>query len=285
MSDPMKRGGRPRAAALVRAVIRRYFIHDVGRQGAALAYYLLFMLFPFLIFVSSLLGLLHLDVSQILRTLSPLLPSQVLEGLRLYLEHVSLASSPALLWSALVLAVWFPTRAADCLMGSVRRAYYLGSPRNRLRHGGKVLLYTVFLLSAIALTLLLMSVGQRALGWLGGIFRLPAGLVPLWNVGRFVVLAVVMFAAVGFLYALAQDARRPGGEVVPGALLAVAAWMVLSAAYAWYVEHVADYDRLYGTLGTVVVLLIWLYLTAVILIMGAELNGVIAAGREKYRPL
>ena len=281
MSDPVKRVGRSPAVTLLRAVVGRYFVHDVGRQGAALAYYLLFMLFPFVIFVSSLLGLLHLDISQILRTLSPLLPVQVLEGLRLYLEHVSRVSSPALLWSALVLAVWFPTRAADCLMGSVRRAYCLGRPKNRLRHAVKVLLYTVFLLSAIALTLLLMSVGQRALVWLGGALGLPAGLFRVWNTVRFGVLTVVLFGALGFLYALAQDTRRPGREVVPGALAAVGAWVALSAAYAWYAEHIADYDFLYGTLGTVVVLLIWLYLTAVILIMGAELNGVIAAGRTE----
>ena len=281
MSDPRERDKIPRRGVLLREIIRRYFAHDVGRQGAALAYYLLFMLFPLLIFASSLLGLLELDISQILRAVEPLLPQRVLGGLALYLEHVSRVYSPTLLWSALVLAVWFPMRAADCLIGSVRRAYWLPRPKNRLRHRLKVLLYTVFLLAALALTLLLMSVGQRVLTRLVRVLRLPAWLSQVWGVGRFGVLGMVMFAAIGLLYALAQDTRRPGQEIVPGALAALWAWLVLSAGYAWYVEHVANYDRLYGTLGTAAVLLVWLYLTAVILIMGAECNGAAAALRKQ----
>ena len=80
-------------------ILRRYFIHDVGRQGAALAYYLLFTLFPFLIFLSSLLGLLDLDISGIMGSLSPLLPASVLELIETYLTYVARTSSPAMLWS------------------------------------------------------------------------------------------------------------------------------------------------------------------------------------------
>ena len=104
-------------------ILRRFFAHDVGRQGAALAYYLLFTLFPFLIFLSSLLGLLDLDISGIMGSLSPLLPASVLELIETYLTYVARTSSPAMLWFGLVFTIWFPMRAADCLMHAVRRAY------------------------------------------------------------------------------------------------------------------------------------------------------------------
>ena len=81
----------------VSSCLRRYFHHDVGRQSAALAYYLLFTLFPFLIFLSSLLGLLQLDVSEVVGALQPLLPAEVLDVAEAYLEYASRTSSAAML--------------------------------------------------------------------------------------------------------------------------------------------------------------------------------------------
>ena len=116
-------------------LLRRYFTHDVGRQGAALAYYLLFSLFPFLIFLSSLLGLLELNISAIVQAVEQILPSGVLDLLESYLEHVSHTSSSAMLWFGLVFSVWFPTRAANSLIISVRRAYHLPRPKIRCSTG------------------------------------------------------------------------------------------------------------------------------------------------------
>ena len=281
MSDRKGTGRRKWWRMLTGEIVRRYFDHDVGRQSAALAYYLLFMLFPILIFVGGLLGLLDLDRSRIIRALAPLLPQRVLGGLALYLEHVARVYTPARLWSALVPAVWFPMRSAECLMGAVRRAWQLPREKNRLRHRVHVLLFTVFLLTALAVTLLLMSLGQKVLERLREALQAP--LLPEWgwNAVRFALLGAVMFAAIGFLYAVARDNRRPWCEILPGALSALVAWLALSAGYAWYVEHIANYDRLYGTLGTAAMLLVWLYLTAVILIMGAECNGAVDTLRGK----
>lgn len=263
----------------VTGCLRRYFHHDVGRQSAALAYYLLFTLFPFLIFLSSLLGLLNLDVSEILGALQPLLPAEVLDVAEAYLEYASRTSSAAMLWFGLIFSIYFPMRAADCLMRAVRRAYHLPWPGNHLVYRFKVLLYTVFLLVAIAATLSLATVSQRMLAFLGKYITLPLVFVELWDLLRFLMLAVVVFGAVGLLYAMAQDSRQPGRNVVPGVITSLAAWMALSAAYSFYVENFANYSLIYGTLGTMVVLMIWLYLTATVLIMGAEINDTLVSLR------
>ena len=272
-------GSRP--GRFVAHIVNRYFRHDVDRQSAALAYYLLFAIFPFLIFLSSLLGLLNLDISSIVQALSPLMPAQVLEVTETYLSYVSHTSSTTMLWFGLVFTIYFPMRAANCLMYAVRRAYHLPAPKNRFVYTLKVLLYTMFLLLTIALTLTLTTVGEKVLGFLGGLVTLPDAFVELWIGLRFVVLGVVVFAAVGLLYAMAHDERQRPGKIIPGVVFSLAVWMVLSAAYSFYVENIANYSVIYGTLGTVIVLLIWLYLTAVILIMGAELNDTLLAMRTE----
>ena len=264
-------------------MVQRYLRHDVGIHSAALAFYLLFTIFPFLIFISALLGLLQLDVSEVVRALQPLLPAEVLDVAEAYLEYASRTSSAAMLWFGLVFSIYFPMRAADCLMRAVRRAYHLPRPKNQLIYRFKVLLYTVFLLVTIALTLALATVSQRMLAFAGRYITLPAGFIDLWDFLRFPALGVVVFGAVGLLYAMAQDTRQPGRNIVPGVVVSLVAWIALSAGYSFYVENFANYSLIYGTLGTMVVLMIWLYLTATVLIMGAEINDALLTMREENR--
>ncbi len=262
-------------------LIQRYFHHSVGVQSAALAFYLLFMIFPFLIFISALLGLLDLNVTAILLSLGEFLPRDVIDIIRAYLVHVGQTSSPKLLVFGLFFSIWFPMRATNALMVSVRTAYHLGPPKRAVVHRMKTLLYTVVLISAITLTLVLMTVGDRLLGYAVGNFRLPLFLAELWARMRFPAAAVVGYFALFFLYALAQDSRQPWRNIWPGTLAALAAWMALSWLYSMYVDNFANYSLLYGSIGTVVVLMIWLYMSANVLILGAELNGTLVAMRKE----
>lgn len=259
---------------------KRYLRHNVAIQSAALAFYLLFMIFPFLIFVSALLGLLHLDVAAILLALEEFLPGEIVGIAAVYLNYVGANPSPQLLVFGLCFSIYFPMRATNALMRSVRTAYHLGPPRGAVSHVLKTLLYTVVLIVAIALTLTLMSVGERVLAYAVANFRLPSFVAELWARLRFPVVAVVGYFALFFLYALAQDGRQPWRNIWPGTLAALAAWMALSWLYAWYVENIAHYSLLYGSIGTVIVLLIWLNMSAVTLIMGAELNGTLMSLRK-----
>ena len=144
-------------------LFRRWLRHNVAIQSAALAFYLLFTVFPLLIFVSTLLGLLQLDVAAILRGMREFLPREVVALAEMYLRYVGENPSPRLLLFGLVFSVYFPMRATHSLMRSVRTAYHLGPPGNALLHRLKALAYTVLLMAAIALTLTLVTVGDRLL--------------------------------------------------------------------------------------------------------------------------
>ena len=102
----------------------------------------------------------------------------------------------------------------------------------------------------------------------------------LWARLRFPIIAVAGYFALFFLYALAQDTRQPWRNIWPGPLAALGAWLAFSWLYAWYVENVAHYSLLYGSIGTIIVLLIWLNVSAMTLIMGAECNGALISLRK-----
>ena len=268
----MKKKWSPRTAAgqITVQLVRRYYLHDVGRDSAALTYYLLFALFPLLVFISTLLGILKLDVDSVTQMLSQIVPADVMSVLESYLEYVSANASRQLLWFSLIFSVWFPMRATSCLLHSLRKAFGLGPPRKMLVNQLGILLFTVWLILTIGLTLLLVTVGRRALD--------------LWSYLRFIVLGVVMFLMLTVLYMLARGQRRPLKEVAPGVGISLAAWMVLSLAFSYYVENFANYSVLYGSIATIVVVLLWLYMSGTVLIMGAEYSAVILRRRRSRLP-
>ena len=172
-------------------MVQRYLRHNVGIHSAALAFYLLFTIFPFLIFISALLGLLHLDVAGILLALGELVPRAVVDFAEVYLTYVRDNSSLQLMLFGLFFSIYFPMRATNSLMRSVRIAYHLGPPRAALTHLIKTLLYTVLLMVAIALTLVLMTVSDRLLAYGVEYLRLPLFVAELWARLRFPTIAVV----------------------------------------------------------------------------------------------
>ena len=198
----------------------------------------------------------------------------------MYLTYVGRNPSVKLLLFGLFFSLYFPMRATNTLMRSVRIAYHLGPPRGALSQLVKTLLYTAVLIATIALTLTLMSVGDRLLLYAVDNFGLPRFWAALWADLRFPVAAVAGDFALFFLYALSQDGRQPWRNIWPGTMAALGAWLLLNWLYASYVQNFADYSLLYGSIGTAIALLIWLYMTAVTLIMGAELNATLISLRK-----
>ena len=125
MSDYLEKHRFVRGIALL---VRRYYDHHVARDSAALTYYLLFAIFPLLIFLNNLVGLLSFDVETILSELSRIVPREVVDLIGQYIGYVSRVSSRSLLWFSLVFTVYFPFRAANALFLSVRKAYGSGPP-------------------------------------------------------------------------------------------------------------------------------------------------------------
>ena len=282
----MRKGTHPRTALGQTAaqMIRRYYLHDVARDSAALTYYLLFAIFPLLIFVSTLLGVLELDIASITAVLAPILPSDVVDIIRTYLEYVAANQSRQLLWFSLVFSIWFPMRSTGCLMHSLRKAFGRSAPENILLGQLRTLLFTIWMIFVIGLTLALVVVGRRALYFLSGFLPLSETFISVWGYLRFIILGLVMAISLGILYQLALGQRRPLREVLPGVGSSLAAWLLLSMAFSYYVENMARYAQLYGSIATIVVVLLWLYMSGQVLILGAELSASLIHRKKHVAP-
>lgn len=267
---------------MLRELVRRYFAHHVGRDSAALTYYLLFATFPLLVFTGGLLHTLQLDGKALLETLSRLVPEAVAQLVGSYLSYAEGKAGGRLLGFSLVFSVWFPMRAASCLMHAIRKAYRSPRPRHALGQQLRNLIFAIWLMGMIGVTLLGITAGRWMLEALAEWITIPPLLLRLWGPVRFLILGGLMFAMLVPLYLLARGHRCPMGEILPGAIGSLLVWLLLSLAFSYYVEHLARYTELYGSISAVVVALLWLYMTAAVLIMGAEFNGVLLTEREQY---
>ena len=276
MSQYLERHRLLKACSLL---LHRYFDHQVARDSAALTYYLLFALFPLLIFLNNLVGTMQLDIDRILTQLGTIMPADVIALIRQYLSYVSATSSRTLMVFSLVFSIYFPYRAANALMLSVRKAYGLRKPTHFLRYQCKLLLYTVCFIFVLILSAAASVIGDRFLAFVSRYIPQEETLLARWVDLRFVLLGLVLFFVIAFLYGLAQERRRIN-RIWPGALLSLVMWLALSMLFSLYVESAASYNVIYGSIGTIIVLLLWLYLASVMLIMGAEFNSVLLELKE-----
>lgn len=263
---------RHRLYRFARCMVRGYLDHQVGKSAAALAYYLLFSFFPLLIFLSALVGFLDLGPISLEGSLARIIPAQVLELVNVYLQHVTELRSANLLAASLVVTLWLPMRAVDSLMKAVNLAYGIRNPRPTFRHQLVVALFTLFLMAVILLAGVLMLAGRNFLTFLSRYLPSITPFIGLWNILRFPMMGGVFFLVLGALYWVAPGVTGPRRRVFPGSVAALASWLLFSLGFSFYVENVANYSVLYGALGGIVVMLLWLYATAVVLILGAEVN-------------
>lgn len=266
-----------------KACVQRYFKDDVGRESAALAYYLLFSIFPLMIFFSMLLGFTHLDQSSIISTLYDILPSESAAIIAEYLRHVSSMQFGPLTITVLFFCLWFPMRATNSLITAIRKGLGRRPQQSFLRSQLHLLLYAVFLMFTIVFAVLFMLLSKNVLLFLGETFDLSPMFIFFWTRFRGLFLAVLMFLVLYVFYLNGCENRRPHFyEMCPGIFGAFAAWMILANIFSHFVGNISVYSVIYGSISAIIVLMLWLYFTSTILIMGAIFNQLMYETRQKY---
>jgi len=263
---------------VIRQLVKRYFRDHVGQSAAELAYYLLFSLFPLLIFLHAAISMLHLSPQMLADTLGTLLPPQAAELVITYLGYIQGLDTPLLLYACLFLTVYAVSRAATSLIRSLTHAYRL-TRQSRFSLGAGVILTLLLLASLIGL-MLLMVVSENLLLQIDRFITLPDVLIRLWNLLRVMAAPMYMLLILTGLYATVGYRHYRLRQALPGAVFAVVIGFGVSSAFSYYINHAARYSLLYGSLAAFMVLMLWLYLMGAVIILGGELNHILANRKD-----
>ncbi|MEV0995241.1 YihY/virulence factor BrkB family protein [Nonomuraea sp. NPDC050202] len=252
--------------------------------AAGLTYYAVLSIFPALIVLVSLFRLLgRQDAAAVVGSLLAVAPAEVRsvidQGVRA-VEGTDYAAS-VVAAAGLLIALW----SASGYIGAFIRA---GNVIYDIEEGRPFWKLTPLRLALTVLTTVLLAVGAIAVtltGQLaeavGAALGVDDAMVTAWNVVKWPVLALVAAGMIMVLYWAAPNVRQPGMRwLTPGGLLAVVLWVLVSGGFALYAASFASYDRTYGTLAAVVVFLVWLWLSNMVLLLGAELDAELVRQRK-----
>jgi membrane protein len=286
---------------LGRRSLRSFLEHRMMTHAAALAYQGLFALFPFIIFLGVLLVV--LQVENLFEVLSEQARSQppqqfpgplgpMLEQVRssLHEEHVApaveglveqgkqVAQSKLLPFGIVFFALWSASGLALALIDTLNIVNQVEETRPLWKRLALSILCTpafaVMAIVGVGLLLIWPQLAQWLAGWIG----LSEALVALWAWFRIPVALFLLLLVVLFVYRFAPDRDRPVRFVMPGATLAVILWAAASVGFSFYLSNFANYSVIYGSLGTAIALLTYLYLSAAAFLLGEEVNAAIYHG-------
>jgi membrane protein len=250
--------------------------HAMSTYAAALAYRVLFSLFPFLIFLIALVG--FLQVPQLFDWLRDqaalLLPGQAMEQVNRVIGELQTPRG-GLLSVGAVLALWSASAGVLSLMEALNVAYDVDERRPVWKRYVLAVVYTVGLAALMIAAAALMILGPELAGWIAGKIGLEQVFVTLWNWLRWPAAALLLMLAVSLVYYLLPNARQRFRYITPGAVLSVLIWIAASVGFGLYVSNFANYSATYGSIGAIVILLFYFYLSASVLLLGAEINAVI----------
>ncbi len=238
----------------------------------------MFSIFPLLILFSLIIGSLHIDTATMDILLARVLPRDMIDMLKGYLDYVTRTFDMKLLMFALVFSIYFPWRFIRSLMDGIRISYRQESEESFIRRTLKQILCTLLIPLTLAASLILIILGHNVITFLVSLLppqtlRLSDFLLTLWQYGRFLIAAAIMSIALIILYRCSIPTRVPFKTLLPGIVFSIIAWVISSIAFSFYVENFGDYSVIYGTLGAFVILLLWLYLTGLIFLAGSEINA------------
>ncbi len=247
---------------------------EVSSLGAQLSYFFILSVFPFLIFLVTLLDYTPLTEQDTIEEISVLLPESAFAIVKEILTEVAAADNFTLLSLGILGTIWTASRGSAALIKAINRAYGIAETRSFFKLNAIGVLSTFALALIIIFSLSLLVFGR----YLGSIAFQYIGMEEffhaIWPFLRFSIPLLIIFCVFSLLYLYAPDSRLRFRDIYPGAIIATLAWLTATQLFAYYVNNIANFSRMYGSLGGIIVFLVWLYISSSIALLGAEINAV-----------
>jgi membrane protein len=248
---------------------------DVPNLAAQQAYYFFFALFPALLTLISIASFFPIDnlINTVTAELAGVAPHDVLEIVTDQIDKISESGTGGILTFGFLLTIWSSSTAMMSLTTTLNAAYDITEERPwwkvRLTAIGLTLGLSLFILTSVALVIAGPTVAEQ----LATRMQLGDAFKWTWWILQWPVVLLLVATGIGIVYYFAPDADQEWVWITPGSILATAAWLAASLGLKFYISRFANYNETYGTIGGVIVLLLWFWLTGLAILIGAEFNA------------
>lgn len=263
-----------KAVSYAKEVVGEIKNDNATTLAAAQAYYYLLAIVPLLILLLSILPYLQIDPQRAVDFIGTILPGEVANTFEETIVSVVTTPSGGLLTFGILGTLWSASNAMGAFIEATNQAYDVEETRSFIVKKGMAILLTLFMLVAVIVALVLPIFGGAIIDMVSSFLNLPQQTEIIFQVLRWVISIAVMSIVLAFLYKFAPNKHFPFKEVLIGALIATVLWQLVSLGFSFYVSNFGSYSATYGSLGGLIVLMLWFFLTGLILVVGAEINAV-----------
>jgi membrane protein len=278
MADSLWTLGNLSARDLATRVYNEIWEDDLLGSSAQLAYYFLFALFPLLIFLTSIFGMAVSSDAELRNNLfgylGTVLPASALDLVKSVITEVSSSASGGKITLGLFLALWFASSGVEALIQALNRTYNLKETRPWWKVKLLALLLTVILALLIISALIIVLFGNQIVDYFAGVYGFGDAMASVWKVAQWLVVLAFILLAFATIYYFSPDVKEQRWYfVTPGSLVGVGLWLLVSFGFRLYLQYFDSYSATYGSLGAVIVLMLWLYFTGAAILIGGEINS------------
>jgi membrane protein len=295
-ADQKRSGRRPEGPAharkgsvvqTIKRTLTEFSEDNLTDSAAALTYYAILSIFPALLALVAIVGLVGdpqtvtKEMTTLVTSIGPASAAQTFKG---PIQGLTKSSGTAgiLLIAGIVAALWSASGYVGAFMRASNVIYEVEEGRSIIKLRPLQMLVTLVLVLLLAVVLVALVLTGPLASKVGSAVGIGSSVVTVWNIAKWPVLLIVVMFMIALLYYASPNAKlRSLKSIFPGAVLAVVVWLVASAAFAFYVANFGSYNKTYGTLGGVICFLVWMWITNVAILLGAEIN----AERERSRQL
>jgi membrane protein len=253
--------------------------------AAQQAYYYMLALFPLLILLIAIVPYLNIDPQKAIDIVNKLLPSQSAELLRDNVVRLVSEQNGGLLTFGIIGTLWSASSGMNAFIKAMNIAFDVKETRSFIKARLVSIMLTFGIILAFIVALLLPVFGEVILDTIQSIIRIPAPFDIVFNIIRWVVAIIVMAAVLAGLYRVAPNKNYPFKHVIPGAIFATVIWQLISLGFSFYVSNFGNYSATYGSIGGVIVLMLWLFLTGLALVLGGEINAIYHKDKTGEEPI
>jgi membrane protein len=243
--------------------------------AAQLAYYFFLALFPALLFLIALASFLPAEdlVARVITMLQGVAPTEVIEIIRDQLGKIAESRQGGILTFGVAAALWSSSAAMVAIIGVLNRAYDVEDARPWWKQRLVAIALTLGVAAFILVSFTLVIAGPELAGYVVNRVGLGSAFEWTWRIVQWPIVFALVATAFGLIYYFAPDVEQDFVWLTPGSLFATLLWLVGSLIFRWYVGNFGSYTATYGVVGGVMVLLLWLYVSGLVVIVGAEMNA------------
>jgi membrane protein len=258
---------------LIKRVAKSIYADNVIGQAAQLAYYFLFALFPFLLFLTTLLGFLPLAMDEIMALLADIMPPELISLVQDNVRTLVVQQRGELMFFGILTALWTTSSAVTAIMNNLNHAYGVEEGRPLWKVWGIALLLVLGLSGLLMASVALLIFGPQIGGLLAHYIGLGTAFEVIWNFARWPIILAFLIFAMANIYYFAPDVEQNWKWITPGSVFAILAWILVSLGFSYYVSQFGSYNKIYGSIGTFIVLMTWMYLMGFMILVGGTINA------------